>query len=222
MLNRTHYKRLDNNGTYALTNDLNWYDKTITLDGGETITAPTEDKKYPGIIWINGERIEYFVKEGNVLKQLRRGTLGTSVSEYIPAGSTVIDQNKHVTVPYMDEYISKAFDTDGETNSFTLDFDVNSEHEIEVFLAGRRLRKGELQMFDPNLAQDSPIGDAVLPPEFTVAGSIVTLTTIPEENQKVIVVKKVGKIWNEIGKSLADSDTDIAKFLRLAYVDLLR
>ena len=222
MLNRTHYKRLDNNGTYALTNDLNWYDKTITLDGGETITAPTEDKKYPGIIWINGERIEYFVKEGNVLKQLRRGTLGTSVSEYIPAGSTVIDQNKHVTVPYMDEYISKAFDTDGETNSFTLDFDVNSEHEIEVFLAGRRLRKGELQMFDPNLAQDSPIGDVVLPPEFTVAGSIVTLTTIPEENQKVIVVKKVGKIWNEIGKSLADSDTDIAKFLRLAYVDLLR
>ena len=34
----------------------------------------------PGVIFIDGERIEYYLKEDGVLRQLRRGTLGTGIA----------------------------------------------------------------------------------------------------------------------------------------------
>jgi len=45
---------------------------------------------------------------------------------------------------------------------------------------------------------------------------------VPLQNTKIIVIRKQGKIWKETGTAMADSDSDIAKFLRAATVDLPR
>ena len=43
----------------------------------------------PGIIHINGERIEYYTKNGNTLGQIRRGVGGTSTPMIHPLGTVV-------------------------------------------------------------------------------------------------------------------------------------
>jgi len=101
ILNRTHYKRLEE--SYELAEELLYYDKIIKVVDATNLPSPAFDAKYPGVIFINGERIEYFVKDGNELKQLRRGTLGTSIKTSYEAGTTFVSGNVDTTVPYKDE-----------------------------------------------------------------------------------------------------------------------
>ena len=73
------------------------------------------------------------------------------------------------------------------------------------------------------IAQDSPEGDITLPAEFSLQnGNEMVLLDLPLENQKIIVIRRQGKIWNDTGKTLSNSDTDIARFLRSTKVDLPR
>jgi hypothetical protein len=106
MLNRYHYKRLGSDDNYLLAEPLRYYDKTITLENAGTLPVPALGTKTPGIIFINGERIEFFRRDENVLKQLRRGTLGTGVKSVHAAGSRVYNQSIDSTIPYKDEVIS--------------------------------------------------------------------------------------------------------------------
>ena len=103
MLNRVHYKRLNVEDEYTLAEPLNWYDRTITLVESEgNLPTPALDSRTPGIIFLQGERIEFFRREGNVLKQLRRGTLGTGVRTVYPAGTKLYNQSFDSTIPYKD------------------------------------------------------------------------------------------------------------------------
>lgn len=57
----------------------------IAFDGDRSvITPPNPDRKAPGSVWIDGERIEFFAMEstatGAIISELRRGTRGTRVS----------------------------------------------------------------------------------------------------------------------------------------------
>ena len=106
MLNRTHYKRLDDTNDILLVKDLTWYDQSITVSDGSTLPAPEATSRVPGIIFINGERIEYFVRNGNVLSQLRRGTLGTGVKSIYLEGENVYNQGATSTMPYKDETLT--------------------------------------------------------------------------------------------------------------------
>ena len=165
-------------------------------------------------MFIGGERIEYFVKEGNTLKQLRRGTLGTGVKDTYPVTQKVYDQNISKTVPYKDMTQSQSFNGNGTTSTFTLGFDVGTIDEIEVFVAGKRLRKTPLESFDLTKDLDSPEGDVTLNPEFTLSGSTLTLYRTPEEEENIVVVRRLGQTWTTPGTSLADAKNDIADFLR--------
>ena len=136
------------------------------------------------------------------------------------AGTKIIDQSASETIPYKDEIVTTILTPDGTTGSFELDFVPNSIDEFEVFAAGRRLRKNSIQSFDNTIDQDSPEADITLDPEFTVTGSTLNLNFVPGENQKVIVVRKIGKLWTDQGVSLSNSENDIARFLRDATVDL--
>lgn len=231
MLNRTAYHRLDGTKNYVLTKDLNWYDRSITLDDASNLPNP-QGNRNPGVIFIQGERIEYFVRDGNVLKQLRRGTLGTGVPTVHVAGTEVYDQSRDSIMPYKDEILTTIFDGDETTDSFELDFTPSSVNDFEVFVAGRRLRKNSVSAYRfeyaengntiSSIAQDSPEGDVTLPAEFTVAGSTLTLIDPPGANQKIIVVRKIGKLWTDPGTPLSSADTDIGRFLRARTVDLPR
>ena len=116
-------------------------DKEISLIDASTISAPDKNSGIPGIIFINGERITYLIKQGNVLKQLQRSTLGTGAPDVHFAGSDVYNQGVQQTAPYVDKTLTEDFIGDGSTSVYELAFTPKTVNEFEVFVAGKRLRK---------------------------------------------------------------------------------
>ena len=215
ILNRTHYKKIDNSKTAVLTQDLNYYDLTIEVDDASNLSEPNRSKNIPGVIFVNGERIEYLIKQGNVLRQLRRGTLGTGINQIIPVGAQVFDQGPQLTIPYKDEFYSQIFTVQEDTTALVLDFVPSSENEIEVFVGGRRLKKLASPVYNPYLDQRSPEGDQdPFAAEFFVSNNVLQLNVFPQIGEKIVVLRKLGKAWTENNESLAISQSTIGKFLR--------
>ena len=99
IFNKTTYTRLSLDKQTTLAADLHWNDTTITLTNGSNFQTPGVK---PGVIEIRGERIEYFVKTGNILSRLRRGTMGTGITDVNYAGTFVQDIGSSETIPYSD------------------------------------------------------------------------------------------------------------------------
>ena len=231
MLNRTHFKRLETAVT-TLAEPLNYYDLRIELVDGSALSEPNKGQNLPGVIFIEGERIEYFVKDGNTLRQLRRGTLGTGVKDTYTIDTKVYDQNISKTVPYKDRTMTfdvsyvengiKKLGANGSTNTFEISYPVASINEVEVFVGGVRMRKNTLNVFDPTIALDSPDGDTTIAADFTFNANTneITLNTVPAKDTRVTVVKKVGQSWTTQGTSLGDTENSIARFLRAVTSEL--
>jgi hypothetical protein len=221
MLNRTHYKRLGNDNKYYLTQTLHWYSQEILLSDTVGLTEPNVSLGRPGVLFIDGERIEYFLLFADRVGQLRRGTLGTGVKNNYEIGTEVFDQSAFQTVPYKDETITEIFTSDGSTENITLSWIPQSVNEFEVFVAGRRLRKNSIRSYNATLGMDSPEADVILPAEFSVSGTstICTLLVAPPVNTKIIVVRRIGKLWNN-STPLSQTENDIARFLRAKEVSL--
>jgi len=224
ILNRTHFKRLDIEET-TLSKDLNYFDLRIEVNDASNLPEPNKYANVPGVIFIAGERIEYFVKENNTLRQLRRGTLGTGVKNINVAGTEVYDQGTSKTIPYKDvTQVQEVVVPDSPSDTILLNFKANSINEFEIFVAGKRLRKTTLDTFDPLLALDSPNGDTTLAAEFTLVntfddnGNIITssvvLLDMPLANQKITIMRKIGRPWTDLGVSLGETQNDIGYFLR--------
>ena len=66
------------------------------------------------------------------------------------------------------------------------------------------------------LDQDSPEADETIPAEFTVDGttSVVTLAVAPEMGEKVIITRKIGRLWTPNGSSLETTNNLITRFLK--------
>ena len=156
MLNRVHYKRLNANKQTTLAKALNFNDTTIEVTDGSILELPRPERNRPGIIEIRGERIEYFAINGNILSQLRRGTLGTGTPTVHNIGTLVQDIGSLETMPYLDESVVSQVVSDG-TNIVDIDFvptkvdgnwiysnpftssipqTYNQCNEIEVFVGG--------------------------------------------------------------------------------------
>ena len=114
MLNVHHFKRYSINEV-TLAAPLNYFDKTITVTDASELAIPNARRKVPGTVEINNERIEYFTKVGNVLGQLRRGSLGTAIAELHPEGSRVVDVSTSESVPYAETQEKFDFVSDGTT-----------------------------------------------------------------------------------------------------------
>ena len=234
MLNRVHYKRLNKAKSTRLDKDLTQSSKIITVVDGLVLDTPVPSKNLPGIIEINGERIEYFNKVGNVLSQLRRGTLGTGIPVLHGKDSLVLNIGPSETIPYKDEYVIKTHTADGNSDTYDVPFipsittiGTNVATDFEVFVGGYRLKKKEYDIFakiDALSGQltypdypDSVEGDITLPAEFSNTPSIssaIKLTVTPQLGTKIVVVKKQGKLWNDPGQRLAKSDNSVSNFLK--------
>jgi hypothetical protein len=230
IINRFHYKRLSDKNSYTLSKDLKYYDNIIELEDATGIDEPNRLQGIPGVVWIGKERIEYFVKQGNLLRQLRRGTLGTGIKTVHLSGETVLGQGASENIPYKDQIINDIKIGDGSSADYILDYTPDSTKEIEVFVGGRRLRDHELPVYNANLSLDSPEADTVSPAEYSVENNIITFNIqdelhsnqVPLSNEKIQIVRKIGKIWNDKGKSLSDSENQIAKFLTSSSIQLPR
>ena len=164
MLNRTHYKRISKNKSTRLAKDLNQRDLTIEVENGAVLSDPNRALNLPGIVEINGERIEYLTKNVNVLGQLRRATLGTGSPAIHRVTSVVLDIGPTETIPYNDEFIVESSIGDGSTRNIGLSYapvkvdtdwytetipaNYGRSDELEVFVGGYRLKKTPYSLFD--------------------------------------------------------------------------
>jgi hypothetical protein len=127
ILNVHRYNRFSKKRSISLARDLNYYDTEIIVTDASELFDPIPSKNLPGIISINNERINYFVKQGNTLTQLRRGVYGTAIAEMHNAGSEIIDVSPFEILPYNENqerfdkvYDNKKFRWKGEWKSNVL------------------------------------------------------------------------------------------------------
>jgi hypothetical protein len=222
MMNRVHYKRLNKNKSTRLSKELKPFDRTIEVVDSSVLDIPDTLTNRPGIIEIYGERIEYFKVEGNVLSQLRRATLGTGIADLYPEGTVVQNIGSSETIPYKDDLEVTTITSTGSNSLISLPYIPNKD-DIEVFVGGYRLKKNEYNLYSNTGFPYSPEGDSTLPAEFEVTGSgLLKLETPPQAGIKIMIVRKQGRIWNDSGKRLANSDNKIAKFIKEVEAEWIR
>jgi len=216
MLNRVHYKRLNAAKATTLAADITQNTLSIAVADGSILTPPNPAANLPGIVFINGERIEFFVKIDNVLSQLRRGTLGTGAPAVHLAGSIVQDAGPTETIPYTDQIETETILADGTVSSFTPKLKFSRSDDIDVFVGGYRLKKTSSTVFvESNGYPYSPLGDTTYPPEFTVVGNTIHLVAVPLVNTKIVIVKNNMTYWEDgEGIKLEDSNNTIANFIK--------
>jgi hypothetical protein len=233
MLNRVIYKRLSKNKQTKLTKDLHWNDTEIAVEDTSNFDTPDISVNRPGIIEIRGERIEYFAIQGNTLKQIRRGTLGTGIYSHNKAGTIVQDIGSSSTIPYKDSTLVQNIIADGVSNTHALTSGVSLSTSFtdynslfEVFVGGDndtvRLKKASYSVFDVNQAPNSPAGDVVYPADFTISnvssiGAQLTLTNPVTQGTKITVIQRTGKEWDGNKNNpvnILDSDSTIASFIK--------
>ncbi len=229
MLDRTVYKKKDR-ADIKLEQALSISDTEIVVDDATDLATPSVSSNMPGIIMISGERIEYFIKTGNVLSQLRRGTLGTGMAELYNAGTVVKPAGNNTTIPYKDTTSLIEIVSDGSSQVVMLDFIPNRTitdnwdhdtipaeygqcNEIEVYVGGRRLRKSPHITWDDTMNLDQV---KFVEAEFSVNGvdAAVRLTEVPKPGVIVKVLRKTGALWTNIGESMVDSNSAQALFIK--------
>jgi len=244
VLNKNYYSR------YSLSNiklveNLNYYDESMTLTDATALPVPKFDQ--PGIVTIGGEKIQYLAIDGNRLTGLRRGMFGTSVTPLFSAGTEVVITGYTEAIPYKDSQEKEDFVSDGTSlligpltfipaksavdgTGYRKEWPVDSIPEeygpcdtIEVFVAGRRLNKDPVYVYDQTVGSHSPAGDVLVEAEFSVDGSTpyIRLTSAVEAATRITVVKRTGKLWYDVGNSsattgegLSNSKTSIVTFLQ--------
>lgn len=88
MFGGTQYLRLVDR-TMTLEANISQFDRELTVNynfSGYDLPEPTPEN--PGVIWLGTECIQYYAKAGNVLKDLRRGTAGTTQDSHV-AGENI-------------------------------------------------------------------------------------------------------------------------------------
>ena len=131
ILNRVHYKRLNKAKSTRLAQDLLQLDTIIVVEDGDVLDIPRPNDNVPGIIEINGERIEYFIKNGNELSQLRRGTLGTSTPTVHKVTTNVLNFGLSETIPYNDTNTIESFVTRRKTNIIPVSYIPNRRCDVD-------------------------------------------------------------------------------------------
>jgi hypothetical protein len=226
MLNTFSFKRYSITEV-KLAQSLNYYDQEIVVTDGNNLAVPIASRNIPGIVLINNERIEYLVKNGNTLSQLRRGSQGTAIAEIHNIDSAVIDVGATETIPYKETQDKTNFISDGSSLLIgPLEFiptkstrtwstaevtTIPSEYgpcdEFEVFAAGRRLQKDSLQVYSEIKGASSTSADIVIEAEFSVDGQTpyIRLTSKLPAGTRISVIRKVGSVWYEKGDTTASS-----------------
>jgi hypothetical protein len=202
MLNRTFYKRISKTNTTAIANDIMPESSTIQVVDGTKLPEVTGTT--PGVIFVDKERIEYFIKSGDTLSQLRRGTLGTGIKEH-SSGAEIVDASGTQTIPYADTVYTDTYTGDGSTVQFTTTKTVTSASQLDIFIGGQRL------------LLTSEDGSTI---NYSASGTNVTLSTIPASGTQVKILHKKGQVWYTgldgnpaDGKGLQASTTQQAKFI---------
>jgi hypothetical protein len=228
MLGRTHYKRLSQPDSTILAQDLLLTDTIMAVEDASLLTQPDPAHNRPGVVLINGERIEFFSVQGNVLHQLRRSTLGTAPADVHYAGDLVTDYGANQTIQSTEtlQRFTTATTTataQYEISGITFVSDALYTDQVEVRYQGMPLLKPGLTtvIHNPEIAYDSTsTADAVVPYGFDISTTtgILTLNTATVTlvaGARLEVIKRSARMWYETSSTmtLAKNNTVQAKFL---------
>jgi hypothetical protein len=151
----------------------------------------------PGIIYVAGERIEFFLVNPslNTLSQLRRGTLGTGILDGLPTGTSVIDQGPLQNIPVKEKTVIENFLGSSTNSVFTLTQinlvdSASYGDQIEVRVNGVLQLKPNITLSttDINLALDSGQTDSLGNSNVSTTTSYYTVTKRIINNKSVPVV----------------------------------
>ena len=101
IVNETSYLRIADRYTATLAQDLTLADTEIHVSDSSRLAIPSTDNQIPGVVFIGGERIIYWINdlETNILKQIRRGTQSTGAPALHRAGTAVYDASLLQEIP---------------------------------------------------------------------------------------------------------------------------
>lgn len=232
ILGRTHYKRLSQPNTTVLSQNFLLTDTMIAVEDASVLSPPDPKFNKPGVVLIDGERIEFFVIEGNVLSQLRRSTLGTGPRDIHYAGTYVTDQGAGQTVPFEVTVQRYTTATTTSTNEYDvtgiIEFNTSTSFadQVEVRYQGIQLLKPGLTTYKHNydLAFDSTTDlsststiDVLVPHGFSISstGTVIlnTATVTLIKGAKLEVVKRQARDWYNTDATLANNTTPQARFI---------
>ena len=120
MLGNTTFTRLSAKNTTYLTRALSFTDTEIHVADSGLLTPPITSKNLPGVILVDGERIEFLEQTGNVLTKLRRATLGTGPSYYSEPGTRVLDQGVEQMLLFKENVYKQIHFTTSTTNTYVI------------------------------------------------------------------------------------------------------
>jgi hypothetical protein len=115
MFDNTSYYRIATGNTTTLSTALTMTDIEINVTDATKLLTPVPTTPTPGVIFINGERIEYWEIDSNKLKRIRRGTWGTGAHTTHASGSEVVDSSKQQLIPGTDVHTKVWYDQGGST-----------------------------------------------------------------------------------------------------------
>jgi hypothetical protein len=180
------------------------------------------------------------IKSGNTLSQLRRGSLGTAIAEIHDVDSYVVDVGPTESIPYSESQEKIDFISDGSSQligplSFIPNLAIKSNwyredipieygacNELEVFVAGKRLRKDPIDVYNEILGSTSPSADITVQAEFSVDGQtpFIRVSEVVPAGILITIVRKKGRIWQErgsgtasAGKTFLENNTAIINFI---------
>jgi hypothetical protein len=178
MFGREHHGRIADYFNTRLAEPLLYDSTSIVVDDGSYLLQPNPGRNMPGVVFIDSERIEYMTKNGNVLSELRRATMGTAPALFSDVGTTVIDQSprqnistefntkiQHIASSYTTTYVISTLtntatfsinNTGSVGAGITLTTATYYSHEsvpnavdqVEVYYGGRLLRKNPIVVHD--------------------------------------------------------------------------
>lgn len=228
---RIQYKRLSKNYSTILTRPLKYDDTEIHVEDGSALVPPNPQINIPGVVIIDGERIEFSRKDGNILGQLRRATLGTGPVPVSQIGTTVIDQTIQQTIPYNESMLVQTFTSTNTTSyiintvttinngdGITLTAGITATDQVMVYYGGRLLRKDSIIIQDISMSYD-PTDESLITvdPEFSITTSTQKLELNIADGVvpgiEIAVIQRKGYIWSGT-ESLTTSPVIQAKFLR--------
>jgi hypothetical protein len=217
MLGNTSFTRLSTKYSTYLSQPLSVSDTEIYVANPLILSVPNIDTNTPGVILVDGERIEFFQINGNVLSQLRRGTLGTSPATYLKSGTTVIDQGYEQQIPYSESIKIQNTFTNTTTNVYVISTNTQlrtypntSTHircdgitlstgtslidQIEVYYGGRLLRKTSDYRHDNTVSYDSINLSSII-------GSTSTVELLPTTSNvgDSYLITSLNQVWTYTG-----------------------
>lgn len=220
IFNRTHFKRLSKQNTTYLTRYLQFTDTEIHVADASVLTPPLPAKNIPGVVIIDGERIEFFTVTDNVLGQLRRSTLGTAPSFYSEQNTRVIDQSPDQTIPFTEQIRSQSTITTTSTvypiittahtstslagtmvnDGIVLSTNIDGDKQVTVYYGGRPLNKVATFYQDIDTSYDSQLVDIS-------TSTVATVNDLP--NAEILgtayVVTATNHVWVYTDSNEADA-----------------